>query len=174
MAEGDDSRSPGPHETRALMALRAARSVAAEIDVLRQRNRRGELVDAVDRLGNLISLAVIQINEAADADLRARFGEALDEVQRHLYQVHFNQLSATLNEIQAHAATALAECDYRLGLASRLESEYHRVISGLVAMGGVQVLGDQLKSLETTASYLRELADIELKVFRLIEFDDHE
>jgi len=158
-----------------MMALQAARGVAEEIETMRERNRRDhDLVDAVDRLGNLIALAVIEINDAADADLRTRFGEALDAVQQRLYQVHFNQLSAKLVEIQDHAKAALADRDYRLGLASRLESEYHVVINGLIAMGGVQVLGDQLKSLEATAADLRELADIELRVFRLIDFDDPE
>ena len=158
-----------------MMALQAARGVAEEIETMRERNRRDpDLVDAVDRLGNLIALAVIEINDAADADLRTRFGEALDAVQQRLYQVHFNQLSAKLLEIQEHAKAALSERDYRLGLAARLEGEYHGVINGLIAMGGVQVLGDQLKSLEATAADLRELADIELRVFHLIDFDDPE
>jgi len=175
MAAETELRAQGPNETRAVMALQAARSVAAEIETMRERNRRDrDLVDAVERLCNLISLAVIEINEAADADLRARFGEALDEVQRRLFQVHFNQLSAKLTEIHQDARAALSEQDYRLGLAARLESEYHTVINGLIAMGGVQVLGVQLKSLEATAADLRELAEIELRVFRLVDFDDLE
>ena len=172
MASEGNLKPHAASEARAILALRAARSVAQEIEAMHERNRRDpQLVDAVDRLSNLISLAVIEINEAADAEFRTRFGEVLDDVQRRLFHVHFNQLSAKLTEIHQHARAALLEKDYRLGMAARLETEYHGVINGLMAMGGLQVLGDQRQFLEATAADLRELAEIELRVFRLIEFD---
>jgi len=173
MAAGGNSPPRKASEARAALALQAAREVADEIEGMRGRGRRDpRMADAVGRLSNLISLAVIEVNEAADTDLRARFGSALDQVQRKLFEVHFTQLSDQLKAIHRRATMALSEKDYRLGLAARLESAYQAVIDALIAMGGVEVLGDQLSSLEATAAALHELAEIELRVFHLVDFDE--
>ncbi|WP_146747647.1 hypothetical protein [Paramagnetospirillum kuznetsovii] len=175
--------SAGPAETKAIHILLSAKRVAEEVENFRRRlgdphmapteARRiaADMDEALSRLCNLIGLAIANINESANEHFRQHFDLLLDEVRGRLLQMNMDQLQKRLVAIRGQVEKALKDPVYRLGLSAKLERSYDEVVNMLTAMGATEDLGLDDRFLAEIVSDIRELAEIEIRVFKLIDFD---
>ena len=180
---GSSYEPVGPREKKAIQTLLSAKAVAREVEDLRRRladpmmapeqapRRAAELNDALSRLCNLISLALAEINETAGEQFRLRFDLLLDEVRGRLLQMNFHQMLERLVGIREQAQDALKSNVYRLGLPMRLEVAYADVVDNLVAMGATEELGLEARFLGEITTAIKALAEIEVRVFKLLDLD---
>lgn len=172
-----------PHERQAVGILLLAKGVAGEIDVLRHAladpaldpalrlRRRAELADSLDRLCNLISLALAEIGGGANAGFSDNFQHTVDEVRGRLFQLSVAHMLEKLQRIHSRAVTAMKTRTYPLGLAARLSRVYGAVAENITALGGDQRLGEaERRFLEQTLADIRALAEIEATLFHIVDF----
>jgi hypothetical protein len=95
----------------------------------------------------------------------------LDEVRGRLLQMNFHHMLERLVDIRNQAQGALKSQEYRLGLAMKLERAYSDVLDHLMAMGATEGNGLEPKFLDEIIDDIRTLSEIEVRVFKLIDFD---
>lgn len=173
----------GPQETRAIHILLSAKMVAQEVEALRHRltdpridtaesaQCTAEMNGALSRLCNLITLALAKINETASEQFRLHFDLLLDEVRGRVLRMNFHQMLDQLHAIRDQAQEALHNPVYRLGYSFRLERAYSNVVDNLTAMGATEELGLDPRMLAEIIADIKTLAEIEIRVFKLIDFD---
>lgn len=172
----------GHREGKAIKTLMSAQAVAVEVEDLRRRRQghstlaqaaklQAQENEALARLCNLISLALAETQESTDARFRARFDEVLGEVQGRLLQLNYQPMMERLDAIQAEVKDALETESYRMGLAARLGRAYTEVLDNLMAMGAANELSAEAGRLATVVEDIRTLAEIEDRVFHLVDFD---
>jgi len=173
----------GPREKKAIHTLLSAKMVAQEVEELRHRLAEpllppaeaarcaAEMNDTLSRLCNLISLALAEINESASEQFRLHFDLLLDEVRGRLLQMNFHRLLERLAQIRDQAQEALQDSVYRLGLSDRLELAYADVVDNLIAMGATEDLGLEARFLDEVTGAISTLADIEVRVFKLLDLN---
>jgi hypothetical protein len=177
------NRAIGPREAKAIHTLMSAKDVARDVERLRHRladphlppaqalRDKAEMNDALSRLCNLISLAIAEINENVGEQFRQHFDMLLGEVRGRLLQMNFHHMLERLVDIRNQAQDALKTQEYRMGLAARLDRAYADVVEHLVAMGATEGNGLEARFLDEITEDLRTLAEIEVRVFKLIDFD---
>ncbi len=180
---GSSYEPVGHREKKAIHALLSAKAVAQEVETFRHRLTNPRLApaeaarcaaamnEALSRLCNLISLALAEINETASDQFRLRFDLLLDEVRGRLLQMNFHQMLERLAGIRDQAREALQSNVYRLGLSYRLEVAYADVVDNLVAMGATEELGLEARFLTEVIDAIKTLAEIEVRVFKLLDLD---
>jgi len=173
-------------ETRGLKALQylhSARDVAAEMERLRaalaeedlseseRRATADDLNDATVRLCNLISLAMGEIDHSGENTLRTRFNQLLEQVRGRWAELHVDQMTERVRQIDHVVAQTLSSGLCRLGLARRLESTFAEVRSTLEAMGTQPVAGLEPGYLDDLSSRISVLARLETNTFGLLDLD---
>ncbi len=173
----------GSRESKAIHILMSAKKVAEEVEVFRRglNNPRlshaeterytAEMNEALSRLCNLISLAIANINQTVDEQFRLSFDILLDEVRSRLLQMNFHLIQERLESIRNQVEEALHDPVYRLGLSDRLARSYDDAVNMLTAMGETADLGLAPQFLENIIGQIRELSAIEIRVFKLVDFD---
>lgn len=173
----------GPREAKAIQILLSAKLVAEEVEQLRHRITHpltpeaevekcsAAMNDALSRLCNLITLAIANINESASEHFRLSFDVLLDEVRGRLLQMNFHQIQERLVAIRAQVEEALHDPMCRLGLSDRLEAAYGDAVNMLSAMGATEEVGLDPAFLAEIIGNIKALAAIEIRVFKLIDFD---
>ncbi|MDO8605815.1 MAG: hypothetical protein Q7R40_04705 [Phaeospirillum sp.] len=180
---GEDYDAVGPREARAIHILLSAKAVAREVEDLRRRLNNplippaeaerysAEMNGALSRLCNLITVAIAKISEDANEKFRLHFDLLLDEVRGRVLRMNFHQMLEQLVLLRDQAHEALLNPVYRLGFSFRLERAYTDVLNNLTAMGASEELGLDPKLLAEIIADIRALAEIEIRVFKLIDFD---
>ena len=182
---GRDVEALGSRESKAIHILLSAKKVAEDVEVFRRclndphlsraekERHTAEMNEALSRLCNLISLAIANINESVGEQFRLSFDILLDEVRSRLLQMNFHLIQERLIGIRDQVEKALHDPVHRLGLSDRLARAYDDAVNMLTAMGETTDLGLPPRFLEDIIGQIRELSAIEIRAFKLIDFDAH-
>lgn len=175
----------GSRESKAIHILMSAQKVAEEVELFRRslnsphlsqaetQRFTVEMNEALSRLCNLISLAIANINQTVDEQFRLSFDILLDEVRSKLMRMNLHLIQERLNNIRGQVEAALHDPIHRLGLSDRLARDYDDAVNMLTAMGETADLGLAPQFLENIIGQIRELSAIEIRVFKLIDFNIH-
>ncbi len=163
-----------PEERQAALTAQSAKDVLSEIDYLRRllsadgqsktlkRRAQADLEEASERLCNLLALAVYQISNSVQGELKDRLKAVVGEVRRRLLDMGTNLMIEKLRKIHDCAATVLTGSGYPIGLASKLEYAYAAIVENLTGLYGLERLSQADQQLiEQTAGLLGKLAEIE-------------
>jgi hypothetical protein len=162
---------------KAIRILMSARAVAEEIDDLRRRavHQGGaagrDLEDAVSRLCNLISLALVQLEASVGEMVRDRVQALLAEVRGRWQAHNVDRIATRLAAIDAEIARAKASRVCRLGLADRLGQACAEIVEVLRAMGAEDLPGLEGARIRAILDEIDALAATEAQRFRIIDFD---
>ncbi len=164
-------------EEQAAHTLRAAKEVASEIEALKnlvrdesrsawdRREAKTELFDALERMCNIMALAVFQLSASIGSDFTARLTEGFDELRKRLMQMGVHLLVDRIDKINKRAGDVLEGQNYPIGLAATLHRTYVDLTNNLTALGAEAALSEpQQKLLLDTAGMISKLAAIEERI----------
>ncbi|MBY0430734.1 MAG: hypothetical protein K2Q10_06025 [Rhodospirillales bacterium] len=170
-------------DRRTAKILGAARQVAAEVvrwrEILRRevpsparRTRtKGQLLDAAERLGNLVGL-VAEMTESSSGPMRDRLTQELGTLRGQLHGLGSDLMVERLHELHDQATQALSGEAYPIGLAKRLRQTFSKIMDGVDACGGIQTLPSEDRTLvDATHTALDMLTNIENRL-GLMELQD--
>jgi len=161
-------------ERQAAITVQSAKEVLAEIESLKglindenlplpdRREAKRSMLDASERLCNLMGLAVFQLTNGVNSEFQGRMKNTLDALRSRLLDMGTNLMIDKLSRIHDRAETVLEGRAYPLGLAAKLDMAYSGIVDNLKTLGAMERLGDPQRELvDTTARDIRSLADIE-------------
>ncbi len=164
-------------ERQAAATVQSAKTVVVEIEALRKlltdeateksvrKQAKRDLLEASDRLCNLMALAVYQLTNGVNSEFQGRLKAALDELRGRLLDMGTNLMLEKLEKIHDRAETVLAGGAYPLGLANRLDRAYSAIVGNLHTLGALDRLEDKSRTLvEGTGREIKNLAAVEAKL----------
>ena len=167
-------------ERQAASTLQSAREVVAEIEGHRnlladqgqstemRRYAKRELVEASERLCNLMALTIEQIANGGDVEFHNRLKDAVDELRGRLLDMSTKLLIEKMAKIQQRADEVLKDGGYPIGLSSKLEHAYAGILHNMGTLGALNKLGEKDRSLvDDTAKSLKTLTENENKLYTL-------
>jgi len=182
MGEARTAAPMSPEERQALATVVATREVYGEIEGLaeilkenwRPQPQRVEakhaLLHASERLCNLMSLAFYQLDNNTQGALRDRLKAELDDLKNRLMAMSARLMVEKLEKIEKRASTVLAERDYPLGLAGKLDIAFANLMANLKVLGGPERLGEKIPELVAkTETGLQSLSEIEKKLGVMVD-----
>jgi hypothetical protein len=166
-----------PEERQAAATVASARTVVAEIDLLRQRlsdaslpverrrQAKYDLAEASDRLCNLMALAVYQLTNGVHGQFQDRLRSILDGLRNRLLEMSTRLMLEKVQRIHDRAGDVLEGGAYPLGLATRLNQAFSSIVSNLTTLGAFERLSEKERTLiEQTTTDIRSLAAIESRL----------
>jgi len=169
-------------ERQAMATVTATREVYGEIEGLteilketwRPQPQRVEakhaLLHASERLCNLMSLAMYQLDNISQGVLRDRLKGELEGLTDRLMSMSARLMVEKLEKIDKRAVEVLRHRDYPLGLAGKLEISFANLMANLKVLGGPERLGNNIPELVTkTEGHLQSLADIEKRLGIMVD-----
>ena len=169
-------------ERQAMATVTATREVYGEIqalaEILRETWRpqpqrvdaKHALLHASERLCNLMSLAVYQLDNNTSGPLRDRLKGELDDLKNRLMSMSAKLMVEKLEKIDKRAAEVLRERDYPLGLAGKLDIAFANLMANLKVLGGPERLGDRVPELVAkTETSIQSLSEIERKLGIMVD-----
>jgi len=183
MVEQRAALAPTTAEERQAMAtVTATREVYGEIqalaEILRETWRpqpqrvdaKHALLHASERLCNLMSLAVYQLDNNTSGPLHDRLKGELDDLKNRLMSMSAKLMVEKLEKIDKRAAEVLRERDYPLGLAGKLDIAFANLMANLKVLGGPERLGDRVPELVAkTETSIQSLSEIERKLGIMVD-----
>jgi hypothetical protein len=183
VATQSSRRAPDtPEERQAQVTVGSVKDVLAEIGelsrmltagALEQNERiaaKRELFEASERMCNLMSLAIYQVDNNVGGDLQAQLAGELDRLRERLLVMGTNLMVEKLRKIGVRAEAVLREGNYPLGLAGKLDMAYSALVSNLTMLKGFDRLGDEERAtIEVTKSRIVQLASIERGLGLLVD-----
>ena len=183
MVEQRAALAPATAEERQAMAtVTATREVYGEIqalaEILRETWRpqpqrvdaKHALLHASERLCNLMSLALYQLENNTSGALRERLTGELDDLKNRLMSMSAKLMVEKLEKIDKRAEEVLRERDYPIGLAGKLDIAFANLMSNLKVLGGPERLGDRVPELVAkTETDLQSLSEIEKKLGVMVD-----
>ena len=183
MVEQRAALAPTTAEERQAMAtVTATREVYGEIqalaEILRETWRpqpqrvdaKHALLHASERLCNLMSLAVYQLDNNTSGPLHDRLTGELDDLKNRLMSMSAKLMVEKLEKIDKRAAEVLRERDYPLGLAGKLDIAFANLMANLKVLGGPERLGDRVPELVAkTETSIQSLSEIERKLGIMVD-----
>src|ERR1700761_2681019 len=146
-------------ERQAMAAVTEKRGVYGDIqalaEILRETWRpqpqrvdaKHALLHASERLCNLMSLALYQLENNTQGPLRDRLKAELDDLKNRLMAMSARLMVEKLEKIEKRASEVLSERDYPLGLAGKLDLAFANLMSNLKVLGGAERLGENIPEL---------------------------
>lgn len=172
-------------ERYAAATVRSAQQVLEEIELLRRRlndgalsassrrQAKGDLLEASERLCNLMALAVYQITHGVNIELQGRLKEMLDGLRDRLLDMGIHLMVEKLEKIHDRAEAVLRGGGYPIGLAARLDQAFANIVGNLRTLHALERLGDKDRQLiDQTSAEIKTLSEIEEKLGVLVELDD--
>ncbi len=169
-------------ERQAVHTVAAAKGVLAEVDVLRRKIANRSLnpqdrfeaqrgfEDAIDRLSNLMALAIYQLTSDIGEDFRGHLRASLDALRGQLLDMGANLMLDKLKKVRTKAEGVLAGSSYPLGLAAKLEAAYGTIRAGLEVLGALDRMSEaERQSIDETHDMISRLASIEEKIGAMSE-----
>lgn len=155
----NDVQASNAAERQALLVLEAAYEVAAGLQAQRQalakRPRPGHrkaLMEAAERLVNLIMLAAQRLSDEVGPDVRHHVHARLSELRDRLLATGTGLVADRADSITRRVQTVTGErTEYPLGLANKLAVVLSNVEQAVEAMGGDSQLDDEVRSKLTEA-----------------------
>jgi hypothetical protein len=183
MVEQRAALAPTTAEERQAMAtVTATREVYGEIqalaEILRETWRpqpqrvdaKHALLHASERLCNLMSLALYQLENNTSGALRERLTAELDDLKNRLMSMSARLMVEKLEKIDKRAEEVLRERDYPIGLAGKLDIAFANLMSNLKVLGGPERLGDRVPELVAkTETDIQSLTEIEKKLGVMVD-----
>ena len=183
MVEARAAIGPTTAEERQAMAtVTATREVYGEIqalaEILRETWRpqpqrvdaKHALLHASERLCNLMSLALYQLENNTSGALRDRLKGELDDLKNRLMSMSAKLMVEKLEKIDKRAEEVLRERDYPIGLAGKLDIAFANLMANLKVLGGPERLGDRVPELVAkTETDIQSLSEIEKKLGVMID-----
>jgi len=183
MVEKRAALAPTTAEERQAMAtVTATREVYGEIqalaEILRETWRpqpqrvdaKHALLHASERLCNLMSLALYQLENNTSGALRERLTGELDDLKNRLMSMSAKLMVEKLEKIDKRAEEVLRERDYPIGLAGKLDIAFANLMSNLKVLGGPERLGDRVPELVAkTETDIQSLTEIERKLGVMVD-----
>ena len=178
-AEGTPGGKGSPSE-RTLTLLDGLRQVVATIEGIRaalaashdgptRKALRMELVDAVQRLVNLMALADTKIEPSKDVELNLK--NALDSVRRVFFDVIEQIVQSRLDGINNDITAILSRNEVCLGCSDSLAKKLLTVEEALSTMEGAKRFSNNMKySLASAWESISKIEETELSVFRIHDF----
>ncbi|MBF0373644.1 MAG: hypothetical protein HQL39_09515 [Alphaproteobacteria bacterium] len=173
-----------PEERQAVITLRSAKEVAAELEVWRERLRLAEgdgqrerqvkeaLFEASERMCNLMALAVYQISSSVETEFRRHLQAGLDELRGRLQEMGVGLMVEKIRRIGDRADGVLKGAPYPLGLATRLQGTLSTLKTNLNALGGLENLPQAERAMvQSTGKAVDRLVDLEDKLGILASLD---
>jgi len=161
-------------ERQVAITVQSAQDVLREIEGLRivlsddtqpQQSRvdaKHDMLEASERLCNLMGLAVYQIANTLNGEFQGRMKASLDNLRGRLLDMGTNLMVEKLEKIRDRAETVLEGRSYPIGLAAKLDMAYSGIVDNLKTLGALDRMGDDQKDLvSNTEKDNRTLADIE-------------
>jgi hypothetical protein len=163
-----------PEQRQACATTAATRQVYDEIEklsaVIKETGRpmaervdaKYALVNASERLCNLMALAEDQLETHTTGDLREQLRGNLLALRERLMGLGGRLMVEKLEKIDKRAETVLHERDYPIGLAGKLDITFGNLMSHLNVLGGPERMGDGVPTLVAkTRSDINNLVQIE-------------
>lgn len=182
MAEKARVTAQTPEERQAVATVYATRDVFGEIEQLTamikddrrppaERNEaKHALAHASERLCNLMSLAVYQLENNTHGPLQEVLRRDLDALRDKLLGLGSKLMVEKLQRIDKRANEVLEDQDYPLGLAGKLDLAFANVKANLRVLGGAERLGEQVPELMSkTETSIKTLGQIEQKLGVMVE-----
>lgn len=143
-----------PAERQALLVLDAAYEVAAGLDARRQAvarqpipGHRQALVEAAERLVNLVMLAAQRMSDDVGPDVREYVHSRMDDLRERLLATGTGLVADRADEITRRVQdVTTARTGYPLGLAAKLTILLSSIEQAVEAMGGFHHLDDEVKA----------------------------
>jgi hypothetical protein len=169
-------------ERQAVQTVSATRNVFVEIerlaDIIKESWRpateridaKHDLLHASERLCNLMSLALYQLDNNVSGALAEKLKQDLDELRNRLMGLGSRLMVEKLEKIDKRAEAVLQDRDYPIGLAGKLDIAFANLMANLKVLGGPERLGEKVPDLVVkTEENLKSLAEIEQKVGALVD-----
>lgn len=169
-------------EEQAAHTLKAAKEVASEIEALRhivrdesrsahdRREAKTELFDALERMCNIMALAVFQLSASIRSEFNTRLSEGFDELRQRLLQMGVHLLVERIDKVSKRAEEVLDGQNYPIGLATRLRAAYVDLTNNLRALGAESILSEaQQRLVLDTAGMINKLAALEEQIGMVME-----
>jgi hypothetical protein len=169
-------------ERQAMATVTATRGVYGEIEglaeILRETWRpqtqrvdaKHALLHASERLCNLMSLALYQLDTNTQGPLREQLKAELDDLRNRLMAMSARLMVEKLEKIDKRAEEVLRDRDYPIGLAGKLDIAFANLMSNLKVLGGPERLGEKIPELVAkTEGDLQSLSDIEKKLGVMVD-----
>lgn len=142
-----------------IATLKAAENVASEIERLRRALRRDELsavrrahqqaalLDALDRLTNLLGVLSGGLAHDVSIEFRTSLDEGIIEMRERIFATGIQVLENKLNAIHGEAAEVLeGRAFYRMGLGDRMRENLSQLSFTIEGLGGRKELPSGLKT----------------------------
>ena len=172
-------------ERQAVATVQSAKQVMAEIEKLRmrvfdkrlpretRRTAKKQLLEASERLCNLMALALYQITNGVNGEFQGRLQRVLEALRGRILNMGTNLILEKLQNVHDHAKEVMDGRSYPLGLASKLNQAFSNITSNLNALNAEERFEQKERNLmEETGQLIHTLADIEEKLGVLDELDD--
>jgi hypothetical protein len=182
MAEGKAPVPVTAEERQAVATVMGAREVYREIEglatILKETGRpkpqrvdaKHALLHASERLCNLMSLAIYQLDNTTKGELHERLRVELDELRDRLMAMSARLMVEKLEKIDKRAEEVLRDGDYPIGLAGKLDIAFANLMVNLKVLGGPERLGQTIPGLVTkTEGDIQSLSDIEKKIGVMVD-----
>lgn len=182
MAEQAKTAPQSAEERHAMATVYSTREVYGEIEkyaeMLKENWRpvderveaKRALAYASERLCNLMSLAIYQVDNCPETPLRARLNQDLEDLKSKLMGLGARLMVEKLEKIDKRAVEVLEDRDYPLGLAGKLDIIFANLMSNLRVLGGADRLGEAVPELvNKTENDLKSLNEIEKKLGVMVE-----
>lgn len=161
-------------ERQVAVTVQSAQNVLREIEGLRavlsddsqpqqvRRDAKHDMLEASERLCNLMGLAVYQIANGVNGEFQGRMKATLDALRGRLLDMGTNLMVEKLEKIRDRAETVLEGRNYPIGLAAKLDFAYSGIVDNLKTLGALDRMDDEQKQLvDSTGQDIRNLAEIE-------------
>lgn len=161
-------------ERQVAVTVQSAQGVLREIEGLRKvlsddaqpqqtrRDAKHDMLEASERLCNLMGLAVYQIANGVSGEFQGRMKASLDALRGRLLDMGTNLMVEKLEKIRDRAEAVLEGRNYPIGLAAKLDLAYSGIVDNLRTLNAENRMGDELHALITTTEKdIRTLAEIE-------------
>jgi len=161
-------------ERQVAVTVQSAQDVLREIERLRKTlsndeqphqvrlDAKHDMLEASERLCNLMGLAVYQIANGVNGEFQGRMKATLDALRGRLLDMGTNLMVEKLEKIRDRAETVLQGRSYPIGLAAKLDLAYSGIVDNLKTLGALERLGEDLQGLvSVTEKDIHTLADIE-------------
>ncbi len=161
-------------ERQVAITLQSARDVLGEIETYRgvlsderqnhqvRRDAKHDLIEASERLCNLLGLAVYQIANSPSGAFQARMKAMMDDLRSRLLDMGTSLMFEKMGRIKSRAEDVLESNSYPIGLAAKLDMAFSGILDNLKTLGAIDRLkDDQQGLLEATGKDIRSLIEIE-------------
>lgn len=172
-------------DRQAASTVQSAKMVVAEIeahrrvfsDTRRSRDARckakHQLLEASERLCNLMTLAVHELTTGVNRELQGRLWTTLDDLRGRLLDMGTKLMIEKLGRIHDRAESVLEGGAYPLGLATTLDHAYSSIIGNMDVLGALDRLDGKSRELvDDTAKEIETLAGIEASLGILTDMDE--